>query len=185
MKTHCLICLIFWIGIGSWDLWAAEFDRRVDISLFLQKDGTCYQASLSSSNFRDDDLDVLKSYAHVNSMSICFGGLQSQLTSQRLKKCLIDSNVKEIGLLDCENNLHLITAALLSNALTRLKIRVAQIDDTIINKLAELGEGGAKIELSLFLTLKPNDPALEKIGLKLTNFKRIHINGHIFQKNIK
>jgi hypothetical protein len=185
MKAYCHVLLLFLLVIVGRILCATEFDRRVDVSFFFQKNGTCLQASLSGSDLQDKDLDMLNPYIPVNSVSICFGGTKSQLTPKKLEGFLVQANVKELGLFDCESNLRLISTVPLSPFLTKLKVRVENINGELIEALTQIGEKGKQIDLILFLARLPDNPEMEMLGKKLKNFNSIHVNGHAILHGLK
>jgi hypothetical protein len=179
MKKHFIMLLAaFFCNTICW-LQAVEFDKRVDISFFIRKDGSCVQASLAGSNLLDQDLDLLYSYDVADSVSICFGGSKSQLTSKKLEMVLTRLQAKEVGFFDCENNLNLLSATLLSPFLKKLKIRVDKIDGTLMKLLADLKERKSEIDLVFFSKAVLDTSFLAEIGKNLKGFKSVRLNDNV------
>lgn len=185
MKTCHIAYLLSWFAIFDSMAHAVEFDRRVDFTFFLQKNEACIQATVSGSELKDTDLGMLKYYAQMNSINICFGGSQSHLTVQGVESFLQSLKVKEVGFFDCEDNLRLIFAVRRLLSLTRLKISVGKIDDSLIENLAAMGGRQEKIELALFSKESPDASILKKISEKLGSFQSIHVNNKDIIPNSK
>lgn len=175
LKSCHMACLAMLVFTG-WNLSAIEFERNFYFSVFLRKDGTCPQATFSGHNLHDRDLELLKHYALVESVSFCFGGTECPMTPEKLQAILTDVKAKELGLYHCENNFRFIPVAALTPTLTKLKVSVGKVDESLIQILAQAAERGKEVVLELHFQHMPDKSLLEELRQKLANFKKVDVN---------